>query len=68
MQLLAIPKTEHRFEGPQIFRHCRHSVTCDNILQSILEEEFQKCFELCKNRLAKCIGVQADYFEGNSNH
>jgi hypothetical protein len=23
-QLLAIPKTEDRFEGPQIFRHCSH--------------------------------------------
>jgi transposase len=31
------------------------------ILQSIPEEEFQKCFE-------QCIGVQGDYFEGDSNH
>jgi hypothetical protein len=38
------------------------------ILQSIPEEEFQKCFELCKHRLAKCIGAQGDYFEGDSNH
>jgi hypothetical protein len=30
MRLLAIPKTEDRFKGPQIFRHCRHSGTCDN--------------------------------------
>jgi hypothetical protein len=29
-----------------------------NILQSIPEEEFQKCFELCKHRLTKCIGAQ----------
>jgi hypothetical protein len=28
--LLAIPKTEDRFEGPQSFRHCRHSGTCDD--------------------------------------
>jgi transposase len=38
------------------------------ILQSIPEEEFQKCFEQCKHRLAKCIGAQGDYFEGDSNH
>jgi hypothetical protein len=30
VRLLAIPKTEDRFEGPQIFRHCRHSGTCDD--------------------------------------
>jgi hypothetical protein len=30
MRLSAIPKTEDRFEGPQIFRHCRHSRTCDD--------------------------------------
>jgi hypothetical protein len=38
------------------------------ILQSIPEEEFQKCFELCKHRVTKCIGAQGDYFEGDSNH
>jgi hypothetical protein len=38
------------------------------ILQSIPEEEFQKCFELRKLRLTKCIGAQGDYFEGDSNH
>jgi histone-lysine N-methyltransferase SETMAR len=37
------------------------------ILQSIPEDEFQKCFELCKHRLTKCIGVQGDYFESDSN-
>jgi transposase len=42
-----------------------HSMT---ILHSILEEEFQKCFEQCKHRLTKCIGAQGDYFEGDSNH
>jgi hypothetical protein len=36
------------------------------ILQSIPEEEFQKCFELCKHRLTKCIGAQGDYFKGDS--
>jgi transposase len=38
------------------------------ILQSIPEEEFQKCFEQCKHRLTKCTGAQGDYFEGDSNH
>jgi hypothetical protein len=38
------------------------------ILQSIPEEEFQKCFEQCKHRLTKCIGAQGDYFEGDSIH
>jgi transposase len=38
------------------------------IMQSIPEEEFQKCFEQCKHQLTKCIGVQGDYFEGGSNH
>jgi hypothetical protein len=38
------------------------------ILQSIPEEEFQKCFEQCKHRLTKCIGAQGHYFEGYSNH
>jgi hypothetical protein len=28
------------------------------ILQSIQEEEFQKCFEQCKHRLTKCTGAQ----------
>jgi hypothetical protein len=30
MRLSAIPKTEDHFEGSQIFRHCRHSGTCDD--------------------------------------
>jgi hypothetical protein len=38
------------------------------ILHSIPEEEFQKCFELCKHRLTTCIGAQGDYLEGDSNH
>jgi hypothetical protein len=38
------------------------------ILQSIPEEEFQKCFEQYKHRLTKCICAQGDYFEGDSNH
>jgi hypothetical protein len=38
------------------------------ILQSIPEEEFQKCFDLWKHRLTKCIGAQGDYLEGDSNH
>jgi histone-lysine N-methyltransferase SETMAR len=33
------------------------------ILQSIPEEEFQKCFDQRKHRLTKCIGAQGDYFE-----
>jgi hypothetical protein len=39
-----------------------------NILQNISEEEFQKCFEQCKQRLTECVGAQGDYFEGDSNH
>jgi hypothetical protein len=27
---LTVPKTEYRFEGRHIFRHCRHSGTCDD--------------------------------------
>jgi histone-lysine N-methyltransferase SETMAR len=38
------------------------------ILQSIPEEEFQKCFEQCKHPLTKCIGVQVHYFEGYSSN
>jgi transposase len=38
------------------------------ILQSIPEEEFQKCFEWWKHRLTKCIGAQGDCFVGDSNH
>jgi hypothetical protein len=37
------------------------------ILKSI-PDEFQKCFEQWKHLLTKCIGVQGDYFEGDSNH
>jgi hypothetical protein len=37
------------------------------ILQSIPEDEFQKCFEQCKHRLTKCTGAHGDYFEGDSN-
>jgi histone-lysine N-methyltransferase SETMAR len=37
-------------------------------LQSIPEEEFQKCFEQCKHQLTKCTGTQGDYFEDDSNH
>jgi hypothetical protein len=43
----------------------RHATT---ILQSIPEEEFQKCFEQWKHRLTKCVGAQGNYFEGDSNH
>jgi hypothetical protein len=46
---LTIPKTEDCFEGPQIFRHCRHQGHVPTILQSIPEEEFQKCSEQCKH-------------------
>jgi hypothetical protein len=38
------------------------------VLQSVPEEEFQKCFEQCKNRLTKFIGAQGDHFDGDSNH
>jgi hypothetical protein len=42
-----------------------HAMT---IMQSIPQEEFQKCFGQCKHRLTNCIGVQGDYFKGDSNH
>jgi hypothetical protein len=38
------------------------------ILQSIPEEEFQKCFEQYKHRFAKFIGAQGDYLEGDNNY
>jgi transposase len=38
------------------------------ILQSIPEEEFQKCFEQWKHQLTKSIGAQRGYFGGDSNH
>jgi hypothetical protein len=38
------------------------------ILQSISEEKFQKCFKQWKHWLTKYIGVQGDYFKGDSNH
>jgi histone-lysine N-methyltransferase SETMAR len=59
---------QDRFEGPQFFRHCRHSGIATSILQSTPEEEFQKYFGQWKHRLTKCIGVQGDYFKGDSNH
>jgi hypothetical protein len=61
------PKLKTAFKGH------RFSDTADiqghvmTILQSIPEEEFQKCFEQCKHQLTKCIGAQGDYFEGDSN-
>jgi hypothetical protein len=45
VRLLAIPKTEDRFEGPTF----RDMATI--ILKSIPEEEFQKCFEQWKHWL-----------------
>jgi hypothetical protein len=30
VQLLATPRTEDRFEGPQIFGYCRYSGTCND--------------------------------------
>jgi hypothetical protein len=68
VRLLAIPKTEDRFEGPQISDIADIQGHATTILQSIPEEEFQKCFEQCKHRLTKLIGAQGDYFEGDSNH
>jgi predicted nucleic acid-binding Zn ribbon protein len=68
MWLLAIPKLktalkDHRFSDTANIQG--HVTT---ILQSIPEEEFQKCLEQCKHRLTKCIGAQGNYFEGDSNH
>jgi hypothetical protein len=30
VRLLTITKTADRFEGPQIFKQCQHSGTCDD--------------------------------------
>jgi hypothetical protein len=60
---LKIALKGHRFSD---IADIRGHVT--TILQSILEKEFQKCFEQCKHRLTKCIGVQGEYFEGDSNY
>jgi hypothetical protein len=38
------------------------------ILKIIPEDEFQKCFEQWKHWLTKCIGMQGNYFEGESNY
>jgi hypothetical protein len=66
---LAIPKSEDRFERPQIFRHCRHSGTCDDHpCRAFQKRSSRNVFEQCNHRLTKCVGAQGDYFEGDSNH
>jgi hypothetical protein len=66
---LAIPKTAKTALKGQRFSDIAdiqgHATT---ILQSIAEEEFQKCSEQWKHGLTKCIGAQGDYFEGDSNY
>jgi hypothetical protein len=62
------PELKTAFEGNR-FSYINdiqgHATT---ILQSIPEEEFQKCFEQWEHRLTKCIGAQGDFFEGDSNY
>jgi hypothetical protein len=68
VRLLAIPKLKTALKGHRFSNIADIQGHATTILQSIPEEEFQKCFEQWKNRLSKCIGAQGDYFEGDSNH
>jgi hypothetical protein len=62
------PKLKNALKGHRFSDIANIQGHATTILQSIPEEEFQKCFEQCKHRLTKCIGAQGDYFEGDSNH
>jgi hypothetical protein len=48
VRLLAIPKTEDRFEGHRFSDTADIQGHATTILQSIPEDEFQKCFEQWK--------------------
>jgi hypothetical protein len=61
------PKLKTDLKGPRFSDIADIQGHVTTILQSIPEEEFQKCFEQCKHRLTKFIGVQGDYFKGDSN-
>jgi hypothetical protein len=38
------------------------------LLQGILENNFQDCFQQRHHRLTKCIASQGEYFEGDISH
>jgi hypothetical protein len=62
------PKLRTALKGHKFSHTADMQGHATKILQSIPEEEFQKCFEQCKHRLTKCIGAQGDYCEGDSNN
>jgi histone-lysine N-methyltransferase SETMAR len=62
------PKLKTALKGHRFSDNANIQGHVMTILQTIPEEEFQKCFEQCKHQLAKCNGAQGDYFEGDSNH
>jgi predicted nucleic acid-binding Zn ribbon protein len=65
---VAFPELKTALKGHRFSDTAEIQGHATTILQSIPEEEFQKCFEQCKHRLTKRIGAQGDYFEGDSNH
>jgi hypothetical protein len=68
VRLWLFPKLKTALKGHRFSEIADIQGHATTILQSIPEEEFQKCFEQCKHRLIKCIGAQVDYFEGDGNH
>jgi histone-lysine N-methyltransferase SETMAR len=65
---LLFPKLKTALKGHRFSDIADIQGHATTIPKSIPEEEFRKCFEQWKHRLTKCIGVQGDYFEGDSNH
>jgi hypothetical protein len=63
-----LPKLKAALKGHRFSDTADIQGHATTILQSIPEDEFQKCFEQCKHRLTKCTGAQGDYFKGDSNH
>jgi hypothetical protein len=35
------------------------------VLEAVLQQGFQKCFQQWQHRWAKCIAAQGEYFEGD---
>jgi hypothetical protein len=69
VQLLTIPKLKTTLKCYRFSDIADIQGYVTTILQSMPEEEFQKCFELCKLQLTRCTtGAQGDYFKGDSNH
>jgi hypothetical protein len=55
------PKLKTAFKGHRFLDTAVIKGYATTILNSIPEEEFQKCFEQWKHRLTKRTGAQADY-------